>query len=147
MRDEIATEKCNVGVANNCAQHVGLATMTGGKQFEICAPSFAPAFQAIAEAVVKRVLCRIGIPDPPAGQEIDTARINVTLASTSGRTPVLRDDAKPCAEGAHGWQISADGKHILLCGDACTAARAGLSTKAEVELRCTSKVRRRAEVV
>jgi hypothetical protein len=99
-------------------------------------------FEQIAKNVASSVACELTIPPPPTGETLDPKKVNVTYTDGSGTTTsILQDASKACDMGANGWQYSADGTKILLCGDACTNAKADLSAKVSVQFGCETKVK------
>ena len=54
---------------------------------------------------------------------------------------ILQDSSVTCADGANGWQYDASKTKILLCGDACAAARGETGIEVTVELGCETKVK------
>jgi hypothetical protein len=79
------------------------------------------ALQAIAGDA--SLSCQLDIPRNPNGGGVDLNEVNVTFTTGEGEVvPVLRDD-NSCSGGADGWQYSADGSKILLCGPICDRAR------------------------
>jgi hypothetical protein len=133
---------CGSNAVNNGKVYLDLAKRTGGKWFPICSTNFAPVFEEIGKNVASTVACKLAIPKPSDSTEIDLARVNVKVASPGGSTQdILQDSSKDCADGANGWQYDASKTNILLCGDACTAARGNTGTKVTVEFGCETKVK------
>jgi hypothetical protein len=79
--------------------------------------------------------CEYPIPPPPAGQALDPSRVNVLYTPVGGATETIGRDPSDsaCLEG---WQYSADGKSIVLCGDACARAKADRAGQVEVLFGC-----------
>lgn len=85
--------------------------------------------------------CTYTIPPPPQGQELDPTKVNVNYTSSSGAvTKVKQDPAGVACSAGSGWQYSADGKQINLCGTACTAAKADPGAKLNVLFGCSTEV-------
>lgn len=134
--------KCGANAVNTGPQYVALAKLTKGKWFPICLKDFGPVFEEIAKTLASKVACELTIPPPPAGEKLDPDKVNVVWTPTSGKSEdVLQDKSKPCDAGANGWQYSADGTKILLCGDACAKAQADLGSKLTVEFGCSTKIK------
>ncbi len=134
--------KCSTEVVSEGPEYLELVKLTGGKHFPVCATDYGPTFTAMADEIVGRVICKLPLPAPPPGEMLDPARVNVTFTASDGKAvDFVKDDSKPCNEGANGWQYSADKAHVLLCGDACKTARADPGGKVEVIFGCTTKVR------
>jgi len=133
---------CGSNAVNNGKTYLDLAKKTGGKWFPICSTNFAPVFEEIGKNVASTVACELAIPKPADNTEIDLGRVNVKVSPPTG-TPqdILQDSSVACADGANGWQYDASKTKILLCGDACTAARGDTGTKVTVEFGCETKVK------
>ena len=85
--------------------------------------------------------CTYTIPAPPAGQSLDPSKVNVAYTDSAGKVTNLVQDASgvTCDKGT-GWQYSADGKQINLCGSACTTVKGDPGGKIEVLFGCTTQV-------
>jgi hypothetical protein len=85
--------------------------------------------------------CTYAVPAPPSGQALDPNLVNVEYTTGSGTvTKVLQDPpGTDCAAGS-GWQYSADGKTINLCGKACNDVKADKGGKIQVLFGCTTQV-------
>ena len=133
-----ATTKCP-GASQTGLEYQNLANTTGGKWYPVCNADFATVLKDIGLTVGASVACTVGIPKI-AGQTFDPNKINVDFKAPDGTlTTILKDDSKDCKAGANGWQYSADGKSILLCGTACDGAKANPGTKVAVEFGCETK--------
>jgi hypothetical protein len=133
---------CGSNAVNNGKTYIDLAKRTGGKWFPICSTNFAPVFEEIGKNVASTVACELAIPKPTDNTEIDLGRVNVKVSPPSGAAKdILQDTSHACADGANGWQYDASKTKILLCGDACTAAKGDTGTKVTVEFGCETKVK------
>jgi hypothetical protein len=100
------------------------------------AKGLADALEQIGESLRS---CEYPIPAPPAGKALDPDLVNVLYtpeggsAETIGRDPSQSD----CSEG---WQYSADGENIVLCGDACERVRNEPNGTVEVLFGCETVV-------
>lgn len=132
--------KCGTTMVNNGAQYIALVKLTAGKWFPLCEKDFGPVFTDMAKSIAAKVACEVAVPAPPAGETFDPAKVGVLYTpSTGGSVPIPRDDSKPCASGANGWQYSPDGKKILLCGTACSGLKADPGGKVSVQFGCAAK--------
>lgn len=132
--------KCGSTMVNNGPTYVKLVKLTGGKWFPLCATDFGPLFTDIAKSIAAKVACEVAVPPPPAGEVFDPAKIGVIYSpSTGGTVPIARDDSKPCAGGANGWQLSPDGKKLILCGTACSGLKADPGGKVSIQFGCAGK--------
>jgi hypothetical protein len=135
-----ATTLCS-GASQTGSQYQALANMTGGKWYPVCNANFANVLNDIGLTVNAAVACQLDIPTVP-GQTLDPANVNVKVKAPDGTsTDILKDTSKDCNAGANGWQYSADGKSIILCGTACTDVKASPDSKVAVEFGCQSKVK------
>lgn len=135
--------KCGTSPVNTGPTYIQLAKMTNGKWFPICGAAFASAFAEMGKTLAAGLSCELSIPAPKEGDTLDPDRVNVKLTSPDGKTvtDVLQDKSAGCDAGANGWQYSADGTKVLLCGDACEAVRADPNTKIDIEFGCQTKVK------
>ncbi|HSU42564.1 MAG TPA: vWA domain-containing protein [Polyangiaceae bacterium] len=79
--------------------------------------------------------CQYPIPTPSNLRTLDPNLVNVLFTPSNGKTQTIgRDPSKAaCNEG---WQYSPDGSSILLCGDACEAAKQDVGAKVEILFGC-----------
>jgi hypothetical protein len=81
--------------------------------------------------------CTYTIPAPPAGQTLEPGKVNVRYTSGGTTTDIgYNPTTSTCTEG---WQYSADGKQIILCGDTCTMVKAAADASIDVLFGCTTK--------
>ena len=81
--------------------------------------------------------CTFAIPEPPAGQQLDPARVNVRYTTDAGdMVNLAQDPSQGCAEG---WQYSSDGNQIELCSETCNAVEADPSIQLEVLFGCRTE--------
>ncbi len=134
---------CGSNAVNNGPTYLELAKLTGGRWFPICRTDFGPVFTEMAKAIATSLACELTVPSPPPGETLDHDQVNVLYTHGSGTVTetIYRDDTRPCAAGADGWQYSADKKQILLCGGACKRVQADLGARLTVEFGCESRFR------
>jgi len=85
--------------------------------------------------------CTYTVPAPPKGQTLDPSKVNITYTSSTGTvTNVLQDPPGTSCDAGSGWQYSADGKTINLCGKACNDVKADKNGKLQVLFGCTTQV-------
>jgi hypothetical protein len=134
------TTKCSTAV-NTGPTYVDLATITKGKPFSVCETNYEPVFKAIGKAIATSVACEITIPPPPTGETFDPDKVNVVYKdSGGGSTTIPQDTTAGCLEGANGWQYDDTKTKVLLCGDACTNAKADPGAIIDVEFGCSTTV-------
>lgn len=95
--------------------------------------------QALEQIGMSLRSCEYPIPAPPAGQELDPELVNVLYTPDGADTETIARDPSSgdCSEG---WQYSADGKNIMLCGEACERVRAEPNSTVEVLFGCETVV-------
>jgi hypothetical protein len=85
--------------------------------------------------------CTYTIPAPPSGQTLEAGKVNVNYTDSKGTvTKVLQDAPNVTCDKGIGWQYSADGTQINLCGSACSAVKADPGGKIQVLFGCTTEV-------
>ncbi len=96
------------------------------------------ALQKALESIRSQVKlsCDFALPAAPAGQKLDTSRVNVAFTSGAGHeTPLVY--SSDCS-AANGWRYDdvAHPQRIALCGAACGVAQADRNGKLSVALGC-----------
>jgi hypothetical protein len=77
--------------------------------------------------------CTYTIPKPPAGQTLEPGKVNVNYTDAQGVvSKVKQDPAGVACSAGSGWQYSADGTEIDLCGAACDTVKANKGGKLKV---------------
>jgi hypothetical protein len=85
--------------------------------------------------------CTYTIPPPPAGQTLDPSKVNVTYTDPSGKvTSVLQDAPGTTCDQGTGWEYSADGKQINLCGSLCTSIKSNPGGSVQVLFGCATMI-------
>jgi hypothetical protein len=134
-----AETKCGTAV-NNGPEYIELAKLTGGKWFPVCTPDFGSLLTEIGTTVNASVSCELAIPTV-AVQDLDPNRVNVKIKKADGSTVEILKDDKNCVSGADGWQYSADGKNVVLCGATCEGMKHNPDDRVTVEFGCQTRVR------
>ncbi|HEV8244278.1 MAG TPA: hypothetical protein VGP93_00785, partial [Polyangiaceae bacterium] len=91
--------------------------------------------RALDEIALRLRSCEYPIPPPPSGQTLDPDLVNVLYTPPGGLTETVARDPST-TDCSDGWQYSADGQNIMLCGDACDAVRAKPESTIEVLFGC-----------
>jgi len=96
-------------------------------------------FQGITEATTQT--CEY---DVPASALIDRNKVNVEFTPSGGQTELVLQDPpgsgdEQC-EDAEGWQYTADGSQIVLCGDVCQEVLSDPGAKVRVKFGCQETV-------
>jgi hypothetical protein len=95
--------------------------------------------QALEQIGMSLRSCEYPIPAPPAGQALDPDLVNVLYTPEGADTETIARDPSS-GECSEGWQYSADGKNIVLCGEACERVRAEPNSTVEVLFGCETVV-------
>lgn len=83
------------------------------------APDFGAALRAGLNQVTGEISCTYDIPEPPMGETIDPALVNLVVTTSNGDAQlVLPDSSGDCSEG---WQLS--GNQVVLCEGTCSRVR------------------------
>jgi hypothetical protein len=95
--------------------------------------------RALAQIALSLRSCEYSIPAPPAGQKLDASLVNVLYTPAGGATETIGRDpsVSDCNEG---WQYSADGKKIVLCGAACDRVSSTQSGQVEILFGCDTVI-------
>ncbi len=134
-----------LGVGPNLTDLNSIAMSGGTKQAFLVDTSKNAAAQltaALASIRTSSVLdCTYTIPAPPAGQTLEPGKVNVTYTDSSGKVnKVLQNPAGVSCDKGSGWQYSADGTQIDLCGALCTSVKADHGGKLQVLFGCATEV-------
>ena len=85
--------------------------------------------------------CTYTVPAPPAGQALEPGKVNITYTNGAGvETTIAQDPAGTACSAGSGWQYSADGKQINLCGKACDNVKADKGGKIKVLFGCATQI-------
>lgn len=95
--------------------------------------------RALSEIALSLRSCEYSIPPPPKGQKLDPGLVNVLYTPTGGTTETIARDpsTSDCNEG---WQYSADGKKVVLCGATCDQVSSNTSSQVEILFGCDTVV-------
>ncbi len=101
-----------------------VSVLSGGLRFPMCEfASFSVVFDEIAVGITEyAVACEFPFPDPPGGQDIDPATVQVELTPEGSSTPdtlARVDSAAECVAGA--FYIASETVH--LCPETCEAIK------------------------
>jgi hypothetical protein len=80
------------------------------------ATDFGAALRAGLKQVTGEISCVYEIPEPPPGQSIDPALVNLVVTTSTGDSQlVLQDATGDCSEG---WRL--EGQQVVLCDGTCS---------------------------
>ncbi len=109
-------------------EYMDLVALTGGVLQSVCQTDWSPIFTALetAIAVVTVLPCVYDIPDPPAGETLDPARVNVVFTPSVGLPATIPAVPSAAACGATGWYYDdpVTPTTIYLCPATCTMVQA-----------------------
>jgi hypothetical protein len=114
---------------------------TGDCHFDLtnAGTNFATELNAALDSISKQALsCNLGVPVPDGGT-VDPSKVNVVYTPTGAAAQTIKQDAATACSSANGWQYSADGKHILLCGAICDTVKADPTGTLSVQLGCATE--------
>jgi hypothetical protein len=110
--------------SSEACDHVSDADDVGDCHFDVTrSADFESELAAALDRIsrVEQLACTLEVPKNPDGGEVDLARVNVTfIPKDEAPERIVNDLSHDCADGADGWQYSADHSQILLCGAACS---------------------------
>jgi hypothetical protein len=123
--DPVQEGQCAVGSESAATDYQELSILTGGLRFPLCNnDNFDVVFQAVAQGVLDQVLlpCNLGIPAPPAGEELDLRGVAVVYQRGSGEEVSLArvDQAGACGNDS----FFVENNDIVLCPATCTEVQA-----------------------
>jgi len=96
----------------------------------------------LAAISTEALSCEFDVPDPGDGSVLDPWKVNVKYTPGAGGAPVQfpRNDNYACNDPLNnGWQYSADGKKIELCGSACKTVKSDGGAKVSIVLGCKTE--------
>ena len=134
-----------LGVGPNLANLNSIAENGGTKAaFLVDTTQSAAAQLSAALASIRTTTaldCVYTIPSPPAGEALQPGMVNVNYTNSAGTvTTVLQDPVGTTCAAGSGWQYSADGTQINLCGKACNDVKADKGGKIQVLFGCATKI-------
>ncbi len=95
--------------------------------------------KALGQVKAQALSCEFTLPAAPAGQSLDTGKVNVSFTPAAGGASTLTYDSA-CANG-QGWHYdnAAAPSKIILCPSSCDAVKADKSAKVEILFGCAVK--------
>jgi hypothetical protein len=81
--------------------------------------------------------CKYDVPEPPVGAMLDPGQVNVLFRQSGAERELITQS--PAGACTTGWQYSADGAQILLCGATCDRVRASTGSL-ELQFGCATQV-------
>ncbi len=132
----INTQECTPSAVNPGTGYQGLSILTGGYRFPTCGLDYTDIFTLMAQGVIAgaAVPCEFDIPEPPMGETLDLATVQVRYSS-SGQLVTTFDqvpDAASCTAGA--FYIAMD--KIILCPEACATVQSDENATIDIAFGC-----------
>ena len=95
--------------------------------------------KALGQVKAQALSCEFTLPAAPAGQSLDTSKVNVSFTPAAGTSSTLTYDSG-CANG-QGWHYDNAGtpSKIILCPSSCDAVKADKNAKVEILFGCAVK--------
>ncbi len=137
----ITTQECTPSAVNPGTGYQALSLLTGGYRFPTCGLDFTDIFTLMALGVIEgaAVPCEFDIPEPPPGETLDLATVQVTYSS-SGQLVATFDQVASLADCTpNSFYIEAD--KIKLCPDACTTVQSDENAEVDILYGCAVDVR------
>jgi hypothetical protein len=124
-----------------------LVNATGGIHGNLALQDFQPIFDSIAAQIVTsagELPCEYDIPDPPAGETLDPAEVNVlfTDGAGSGQDIYMVDGPAQCDPMDGGWYYDdpAAPTKVLLCPASCDVVSSDPEGTIEIVFGCATKL-------
>jgi hypothetical protein len=89
--------------------------------------------------------CEFAVPASTDGKAVDRTKVNVDyykagkLDDAASKVELYRDDTKPCAAGANGWQYIDGDQKIQICGSACNDVLGDKAAQVVVSVGCEQR--------
>jgi hypothetical protein len=123
-----------------------LVTQTGGVSGNLCEQEFDPVFDALAGAVIASapLSCEWLIPEPPVGETLDPAKVNVEVIDANGVSHLIGAVPGPgsCDLVAHGWYYddAVAPTKVEVCPQTCTWIRGEAGAQVKVHFGCLTEL-------
>jgi hypothetical protein len=146
----VITGPCSGGLGAGGADGIGQIYMDmvadkDGVWRSICSSDWGPVFDALAEAatVSATLPCTFELPEPPAGQSLDPARVNFVFTAPSGG-PVTVPGVSSAADcgGGQGWYYDDPSAptRISTCPATCDMLEDGAGGEVDIAFGCATIV-------
>jgi hypothetical protein len=138
---------CDSYLAEEGQIYQQLVTQTGGVVGNLCDQEFGPIFQNMADGVViaSQLACNYPIPEPPAGQTLNPALVNVeyTPGGQSMGQPIYNvpggvGDCGP--SGGWYYDDASNPTEIIMCPTTCATLQADAQGSVDVVFGCQTEV-------
>lgn len=123
-----------------------LISQTGGASGVICEDDWTQVFMDITEAVVagSQVSCELTIPEPPEGQTLDPAKVNVKYemggVAPGQLLPQVTSEADCSAAGGWYYDDPAAPTTVTLCPATCDTIQNDDAANVKIEFGCSTQI-------
>jgi hypothetical protein len=132
----VTASECTPDAANPGTGYQALSILTGGYRYPTCGLEYTDIFTLMAYGVIDgaKVDCEFPIPEPPMGETLDLATVQVKYSSDG--MPVATFNQVATASLCTPESFYIDGETIKLCPDACGVVQADENAKVDIAYGC-----------
>lgn len=123
-----------------------IINQTGGVHGDLCLQDFQGVFDDLADAIIvaaAQLPCQWDIPEPPAGETLDPAKVNVEFTDGSGNSTTIYNvpNEAGCDPSLGGWYYNdnADPTTIILCPASCDLVSPDPEGRIDILFGCATK--------
>ena len=142
--EPLALTKCSSEGTSPVSPALGqqaVSVLSGGLRFPICEwQNFDTIFKELAKGVVEgsAISCDLPLPDPPPGETLELATVEVAYLPGDGGEQLLSQVASPAMCHPAGFYF--EGDFIKLCPEACNEVKQDEGAKLEVRFGCALEI-------
>lgn len=138
--DPIVTDECTPSAVNPGTGYQALSVMTDGYRFPTCGLDYTDIFTLMAQGVIAgaSVPCEFDLPEPPMGQTLDLATVQVRYTDGGMAVTTFDQVASEAACMADSFYIADD--KIVLCPEACNLVQSDPDAKIDILYGCAIDV-------
>jgi hypothetical protein len=138
MLAPITTSECSPNSVDPGTGYQALSIITGGYRYPTCGLDYTDMFQQMALGVIQgaQVPCEFEIPDPPPGETLDLATVQVKYNSAGTEIATFTQVADAGACTADSFYIDVMANTIVICPDACATVQADEDAEISIVFGC-----------
>jgi hypothetical protein len=138
--DPIVTQECTPSAVNPGTGYQALSVLSSGYRFPSCGLDYTDIFTLMAQGVIQgaSVACEFPVPDPPQGQTLDLATVQVRYSS--GGVEVATFDQVATAGECTPTSFFIEANTIKLCPEACAVVQADEGATIDILFGCNIDV-------
>ncbi|MCA9624679.1 MAG: hypothetical protein KC731_36900 [Myxococcales bacterium] len=138
MLAPITTGECTPSAVDPGTGYQGLSILSGGYRYPTCGLDYTDIFVKMAEGVIAgaQVPCAFEIPEPPPGETLDLATVQVKYSSGGAEVATFSQVGSPAECDANSFYIDSMANEIVLCPDACAIVQADEEAKINIAYGC-----------